>query len=120
MTSGDGIVILEAGLSLGGGTLQSFGLNSNTSANGFLKCMYKKAVQGPFKTPTKLKNQKADLEGDSSDDQNAEAAPPFKDLYKQSPLVKMTMEFGLKVIPLSAVGMLFNFAGNHLLHYIAT
>jgi hypothetical protein len=29
-------------MSLGGGELQHFGLNSNTSARGFLKCAYKK------------------------------------------------------------------------------
>ena len=29
-------------MSLGGGELQNFGLNSNTSARGFLKCAYKK------------------------------------------------------------------------------
>jgi len=42
LLNGDGIAILEAGLSLGGGGLQNFGLNSNTSANGFIKCLYKK------------------------------------------------------------------------------
>lgn len=81
MVSGDGIAVLEKGLCLGGGQLQTYGLNSNTSANGFLKCLQLKQIT---KTPSKLMQ---DLEGDSSDDQNAEASPPFKDLYKQSPLV---------------------------------
>jgi hypothetical protein len=31
-------------MSFGGGNLQHFGINSNTSANGFLKCTYKKKV----------------------------------------------------------------------------
>lgn len=42
LLNGDGIAVLESGLSLGGGCLQNFGLNSNTSANGFIKCLYKK------------------------------------------------------------------------------
>ena len=32
----------------------------------------------------------------------------------------MAFEFGPSCIPLSAVGMIFNFAGNHLLHYCHT
>ena len=42
--TGEGIAIVESGLSLGGGYLQQFGINSNTSANGFIKCLYKKKV----------------------------------------------------------------------------
>ena len=42
--TGDGIAIVDNGLSLGGGYLQQFGINSNTSANGFIKCLYKKKV----------------------------------------------------------------------------
>lgn len=42
VTTGDGIAILDQGLSFGGGALQNFGVNSNTSANGFIKCLYKK------------------------------------------------------------------------------
>ena len=39
MTDG-GIAILDQGSSFGGGALASFGINSNTSANGFIKCSY--------------------------------------------------------------------------------
>lgn len=46
VNSGDGIAILEEGLSFGGGDLQYYGINSNTSANGFLKCTYKKREVG--------------------------------------------------------------------------
>ena len=35
-----GIAILDKGCSFGGGALQLFGINSNTSANGFIKCTY--------------------------------------------------------------------------------
>ena len=38
----DGLAILEAGLSFGGGNLCSYGINSNTSANGFVKCILSK------------------------------------------------------------------------------
>ena len=44
---GDGLAILESGMSLGGGCLQHYGINSNTSATGFMKCVYKKKVSIP-------------------------------------------------------------------------
>lgn len=40
-SSGDGIAILEQGLTFGGGDLVNFGINSNTSASGFIKCCHK-------------------------------------------------------------------------------
>jgi len=42
VAKGDGLAIIEQGLTLGGGCLEKFGLNSNTSANGFIKCLYKR------------------------------------------------------------------------------
>ena len=39
---GDSIAILEANMSFGQGGLHGFGINSNTSANGFIKCLYKR------------------------------------------------------------------------------
>jgi len=80
---------------------------------------------------TKLKdmtNQGLD-EGDSDDAQDEEdvyqpkkyeyvALNPFKDLYKQSPLIQMSFEFGPSCIPLSAIGMILNYTGNHLLQFI--
>ena len=41
VASGDGIGIVEQGLAFGGGALQEFGINSNTSANGFIRGIYK-------------------------------------------------------------------------------
>ena len=32
----------------------------------------------------------------------------------------MALEYGSSVLPLSIVGMIFNYAGNHLLQYINT
>ncbi len=52
--TGDGVAIVEAGLCLGGGFLQQFGINSNTSANGFIKCLYRKKV-------SKYDNQSLDI-----------------------------------------------------------
>ena len=76
-------------------------------------------------SPQKFKNKKAGLdEGSDSEDedqkQKAEyvALPPFKDLYKQSPIIQMSFEYGPSCIPLSAIGMVMNFTGNHLLHFI--
>ena len=40
--SDGGIAILEQGTAFGGGALQHFGINSNTSANGFIKFTYRK------------------------------------------------------------------------------
>lgn len=78
-----------------------------------------------------MANQGLD-EGDSDDDAEDEedvyqpkkyeyvALNPFKDLYKHSPLIQMSFEFGPSCIPLSSVGMILNYTGNHLLHYIHT
>ena len=46
------------------------------------------------------------------------ALNPFKEIYKESPLMKMAFEFGPSCIPLNCVGMILNYAGNHLLQYI--
>lgn len=46
------------------------------------------------------------------------ALSPFQDLYPNSSIVKFMKEFGQNIVPLTMVGMLMNYAGNHLLHYI--
>ena len=38
----DGLAILDQGISFGGGQLLHYGINSNTSAIGFLKCIMRK------------------------------------------------------------------------------
>lgn len=43
---GDGLAIIDAGLNFGGGILGRYGINSNTSGGGFLKCMAKKIKKG--------------------------------------------------------------------------
>lgn len=45
IASGQGIAILEKKVSFGGGDLQNFGINSNTSSNSFLKATYNKIVR---------------------------------------------------------------------------
>ena len=78
VTSGEGIAILEQGLCFGGGDLQEYGINSNTSANGFLKCTYKKVTHvennSPSKSPSKKSPDKAKPKGDddASDSELAE------------------------------------------------
>lgn len=71
VTTGDGIAILETGLCLGGGDLGEYGINSNTSANGFIKCTYKKReIPAEPASPSKVKKEK---KGDDEDsDQLAE------------------------------------------------
>lgn len=41
----DGIAILDNGISLGGGMLCEYGINSNTSANSFLKCIFRRSKE---------------------------------------------------------------------------
>lgn len=38
----DGVAILDTGISFGGGMLCNYGINSNTSANSFLKSIFRK------------------------------------------------------------------------------
>lgn len=42
LLQGDGIAIVDAGINFGGGILGKYGINSNTSGGGFLKCTFKK------------------------------------------------------------------------------
>lgn len=46
LMQGDGIAIVDSGLNFGGGILGKYGINSNTSGGGFLKCTYKKIKKG--------------------------------------------------------------------------
>jgi hypothetical protein len=41
LLKGDGLAIIDEGLSFGGGSLCQYGINSNTSAYGFFKCTTK-------------------------------------------------------------------------------
>ena len=50
-----GLAILEQGDAFGGGALSTYGINSNTSANGILKCTYTK--KDTYKTPVKKNNK---------------------------------------------------------------
>ncbi len=44
-----GVAILDCGTSFGGGMLANYGINSNTSANSFLKCIFRKSKLDPAK-----------------------------------------------------------------------
>lgn len=80
--------------------------------------------------PQKLKdmnNVGLDEGDDSEEDEKTapeeskyEAISPFKDLYPHSDIVKALKEFGPNIVPLSMIGMMMNYAGNHLLSYIFT
>jgi hypothetical protein len=61
-----------------------------------------------------------DNENNAQKPSKFEPLPPFKDLYPNSEIVKAMKEFGPSVIPLSMVGMMMNYAGNHILQYIFT
>jgi cation diffusion facilitator CzcD-associated flavoprotein CzcO len=47
----DGMAIIDAGTSFGGGNLCTYGINSNTSANGFVKCILRKVKEPRPKKP---------------------------------------------------------------------
>ena len=51
---------------------------------------------------------------------NYEALPCFRELYPHSDVVRALKEFGPNIIPLQMIGMMMNYAGNHMLHYIAS
>lgn len=42
LVNDDGMAIIDSGMSFGGGKLGDYGINSNTSANSFLKCILRK------------------------------------------------------------------------------
>ena len=47
LLNGDSLAIIDEGLSFGGGALVNYGINSNTSAFGFLKCILKRQKKEP-------------------------------------------------------------------------
>jgi hypothetical protein len=67
-------------------------------------------------------NESEEDEGESKPEKKVEymALNPFKELYPSSDIVNAMREFGPNIVPLSMVGMMMNYAGNHLLHYIYT
>ena len=42
LIQGEGVAVLDTGISFGGGNLCNYGINSNTSANGFVKAILRK------------------------------------------------------------------------------
>ena len=58
--------------------------------------------------------------GESKPPIEYEALNPFKELYPSSDIVKAMRDFNTNVVPLSMVGVMMNYAGNHILHYIYT
>ena len=59
--------------------MQNFGINSNTSANGFIKCLYKKVVQPNTQPPIskdqgKLKDMMAGLDEVAEEDDGNESS----------------------------------------------
>ena len=65
LLNGDSIAIIDEGLAFGGGNLGQYGVNSNTSAHGFLKCTSRKT-----KSDEKIQN----------DDSIDEVLVPFREL----------------------------------------
>jgi hypothetical protein len=59
LLQGDGLAIIDAGLNFGGGILGRYGINSNTSGGGFLKCAFKKTKN------KEKKHQQCDIDGAS-------------------------------------------------------
>jgi len=51
--NGDSLAIIDEGISFGGGALVDYGINSNTSAFGFLKCILKRQKKEPKEKKSK-------------------------------------------------------------------
>lgn len=58
LLNGDSIAIIDEGISFGGGALINYGINSNTSAFGFLKCTLKR--QKKYKNEKKQAKNKVE------------------------------------------------------------
>jgi hypothetical protein len=52
------MAIVDAGINFGGGILGRYGINSNTSGGGFLKCTYKKTKKEKEKGSEEINNEK--------------------------------------------------------------
>ena len=50
-SNNNGVAIIDEGISFGGGQLQNYGINSNTSAGGFLKAISKQVKKKSVKEP---------------------------------------------------------------------
>jgi len=63
LVQGEGLAVLDTGTSFGGGNLCNYGINSNTSANGFVKAILRKKDKNPAKQvqpkPIKVKGKLA-------------------------------------------------------------
>ena len=84
---GDGIAILESEMALGSGGLMGFGINSNTSANGFIKCLYKRKeiIQGARPNPNGSPNQnKAKAPVPAAETMSPEGSPVRKKLKEKN------------------------------------
>ena len=120
LLSHESIAIVDAGTSFGGGTLGDYGINSNTSGDGFLSSIYKKrkdtsTTSLPTKDPSD--SVKPDAIGRTK---VREGIPlvPYKDLYN-SPIANALKNFGKDPAPLQIVGHFLNYVGNHLLSYVS-
>jgi hypothetical protein len=55
------MAIVDAGINFGGGILGRYGINSNTSGGGFLKCTYKKTKKDKEKGSQERSTEKTGL-----------------------------------------------------------
>jgi hypothetical protein len=55
------MAIVDAGINFGGGILGRYGINSNTSGGGFLKCTYKKTKKDKEKGSQERGTEKTGL-----------------------------------------------------------
>ena len=56
------MAIVDAGINFGGGILGRYGINSNTSGGGFLKCTYKKTKKEKEKGSAERNSEKTQLQ----------------------------------------------------------
>lgn len=126
----------------GGGALNHYGINSNTSAYSFIKFLYQKKVFHKTEDDDQEGEQlKETLPGANNKQPNKDDAvrfaesdctsedeytskivktplPAFAELYPNSAIMASFIDFAHARIPLSMVGILQNYVGNHLLNHI--
>lgn len=109
------ILIIEKSNSFGSGCLGKYGINSNTSAEGFIRLITHlsddKSNKGAKYTlsPDKVKNN----------ERKKRVMYPFDDLYS-SQSCKLLMHIGSKIAPLPLIGNFLDSVGNNMVEYIHT
>lgn len=127
------ILIIEKSESFGSGCLGKYGINSNTSAEGFLRLICfnnnendaknyetalspnKDTIRDILKNNKSLKNNQNNIKLNNY----LTIIPIFKDFYSSSPSVKKLIQKGVSSCPLNLIGEYMQSLGNYLMNMIS-